>query len=279
MSTDLRDRTSPPSPDEGPDQHEKPKSALSITQVVGGALAAMTAAALGSRLSVAGTVVGAAFASVIAAVAGSIYTASLRRTSQHVSRRLKSRGQSAAPGQAAAAAPGWTASDADTDLHTAVDPRSGLETPSGLEPAGRAAVGGAHPVAPAPAERRGRIGWKPVVAAALLMFAIAAVALTGIELVTGHALSGGTGTTVGQVAEGGSKPSSRPSGARTASPSPSRSATQSAEPTATPSSTASSKPTPGPTASDSAAPSATPTPTSSASPSPSGFSPRATPGS
>jgi len=57
---------------------------LSITQIVGGALAAMTAAALGSRLSVAGTVVGAALASIIAAVAGSLYTASLRRTHDKV---------------------------------------------------------------------------------------------------------------------------------------------------------------------------------------------------
>ena len=44
----------------------------------------MTAAALGSQLSVAGTVVGAALASIIAAVAGSLYTASLRRTHDKV---------------------------------------------------------------------------------------------------------------------------------------------------------------------------------------------------
>src|SRR5215216_5979003 len=57
---------------------------LSATQIVGGALAAMTAAALGSQLSVAGTIVGAALASIIAAVAGSLYTASLRRTHDKV---------------------------------------------------------------------------------------------------------------------------------------------------------------------------------------------------
>ena len=57
---------------------------LSITQMVGGALAAMTAAALGSQLSAAGTVIGAALASIVAAVAGSLYTASLRRTSDKV---------------------------------------------------------------------------------------------------------------------------------------------------------------------------------------------------
>ena len=44
----------------------------------------MTAAALGSQLSAAGTIVGAALASIIAAVAGSLYTASLRRTRDKV---------------------------------------------------------------------------------------------------------------------------------------------------------------------------------------------------
>ena len=66
------------------EQEKKSWHDLSLTQVVGGALAAMTAAALGSRLSLAGTVIGAALASVIAAVSGSLYTASLRRTRQTV---------------------------------------------------------------------------------------------------------------------------------------------------------------------------------------------------
>jgi hypothetical protein len=44
----------------------------------------MTAAALGSQLSAAGTVIGAALASIVAAVAGSLYTASLRRTRDKV---------------------------------------------------------------------------------------------------------------------------------------------------------------------------------------------------
>ena len=53
---------------------------LSPAQVLGGALAAMTAAAIGSRLGAAGTIIGAAAASVVAAVAGAVYTASLRHT-------------------------------------------------------------------------------------------------------------------------------------------------------------------------------------------------------
>ena len=282
MSTNLRDRTSPPTPDEGPDEHDKPKASLNITQVIGGALAAMTAAALGSRLSVAGTVVGAAFASVVAAVGGSIYTASLRRTGEHVSTVLSkvrpTSGGASAPGvDAPATTP--SADAADTATHTATD----WALPD--EPASQT-LGTTVPDEPASQTpgttvtdgRRAPIGWKRVLTAALLMFGLAAVALTGIELVTGHALSGGTGTTVGQVAEGGTKPSARPTGAATASPSASRSATQSAGPTASTSSTASSGPTAAPTASDSAAPSSTPTPTSSGTP-PTSASPGATPGS
>src|SRR5215216_4361046 len=57
---------------------------LSPSQVLGGALAAMTAAAIGSRLGSAGTVIGAAAASVVAAVSGAVYTASVRHTKEKV---------------------------------------------------------------------------------------------------------------------------------------------------------------------------------------------------
>ncbi len=83
MSTNqkLKNPTESDTSNEAGDKQSKAKQLdLSATQIVGGALAAMTAAALGSQLSVAGTVVGAALASIIAAVAGSLYTASLRRT-------------------------------------------------------------------------------------------------------------------------------------------------------------------------------------------------------
>ena len=53
---------------------------MSATQLVGGALAAMTAAVIGAQLGVAGTVLGAAIGSVVAGAAGSLYTASLKHT-------------------------------------------------------------------------------------------------------------------------------------------------------------------------------------------------------
>src|SRR4029450_1753540 len=46
----------------------------------------------------------------------------------------------------------------------------------------------------------GRLGiaWKAAAAGALLAFGIAAATLTGLELISGHALSGGEGNTVTQ---------------------------------------------------------------------------------
>lgn len=161
MSTDLHDRTSRPSPehspDKSPDQHERPKAALSLTQVVGSALAAMTAAALGSRLGLAGTVAGAAMASVIAAVGGSIYTSSLRRTRTHVTSVLKSRERPGGPARRHDAPRPSTTSP--PVAATAPDETRVTARPSGDQPSDRTE-------AASPAGRR-RIGWKPVLVAAV----------------------------------------------------------------------------------------------------------------
>lgn len=157
---------------------------LSATQIVGGALAAMTAAALGSQLSVAGTVVGAALASIIAAVAGSLYTASLRRTSDKVKTVF------------------WTGQPNEVEEPTVMEilpdkeghiagQRSHLTAPETL-------------TEPSPT-RKPKLNWKRVLVAALAIFGIAGVSLTAFELATGHALSGGKGTTIQQVSEGRSE--------------------------------------------------------------------------
>lgn len=264
MSTDLHDRTRQPPPDDGPDRPEKPKSSLSVAQVVGGALAAMTAAALGSRLSVAGTVLGAAVASVIAAVAGAVYTASLRRTSQHVSAVLTRVRPTGAPGTSPVAPSPDPSTSTWTDVGTAwalpAQPSTGV----------RAAA--AQP-------QRSRIGWKKVAVAALLMFVVAALTLTGLELATGRALSGGTGTTVGQVADPGTRPSAAPTRHVTPTPSATPSDTPSAAPSATPSVVPSSEPSAPPSASATPEPSATPTPTPTATASSSAMPSGATPAS
>lgn len=284
MSTDhQRDPSSKP-PGETPP--EKPKPALSITQVVGGALAAMTAAALGSRVGVAGTVVGAALASVVAAVASTVYTSSLRRTSKTVSTVWRTRVRPDGHG-------GTT-----TVVEETTPDGTSIEPATSAPPTWAEATADPDPAAtdveadqPDDQQRRRRIGWKPVVVTAVLAFVVAAVALTGLELATGRSLSGGGGTTVGQVAEGRDAATPEPSPTPTRRTSASPSATPTAGPTAAPSTTAptpsASTPTTEPTPTPSAGPTASeeaPTPGASSTPSapvtpggPAGTGPAATP--
>jgi hypothetical protein len=219
MSTNQKLTNRTPGPDTGKQAGEKKdkKSGLdlSIPQLLGGALAAVTAAALGSQLSVAGTVVGAALASIITAVAGSLYTASLRRTHDKVKTVF------------------WTGEPNEVEEPTVMEIVSDRE--------GHVAGQRSHLVAPEPdpsqGPRRPKLNWKRVVVAALAIFGIAAVSLTVVELVTGHALSGGQGTTFQQVSEGTSDKGSDTKKKKEPSEKPTKKATTAAtdEPTAEPS--------------------------------------------
>jgi hypothetical protein len=151
------------------------KFELSPSQVVGGALAAMTAAALGSRLGAAGTIIGAAAASVIAAVSGALYTASLRHTHEKVRTVWPTRWKTNTP----------------ATVQLVSDP---------AQPNAAAAPAQQLTRRKRPESRqRPRLPWKNVMVGALLAFGIAAVAITGLELVSGQALSGDDGTTISQV--------------------------------------------------------------------------------
>jgi hypothetical protein len=140
----------------------------------------MTAAALGSQLSVAGTVIGAALASIIAAVAGSLYTASLRRTTDKVKTVL-----AVQPNESE-----------DPTVIEIVEDREGHVVGQ------RDHVVGSEPTDGPQQRRRLRLNWKRVVVGALAAFGIAAASLTVFELATGQALSGGEGTTIQQVRKG-----------------------------------------------------------------------------
>ena len=59
---------------------EKKEGQLSALQVAAGALAAVSAAVIASFFGVAGTVIGAAVASVVSTVGATVYTESMRRT-------------------------------------------------------------------------------------------------------------------------------------------------------------------------------------------------------
>ncbi len=141
-----------------------------ISQVLAGALAAVTAALIGSTMGVAGTVVGAGLASVVSTIGGVLYQRSIERTTESVRTvRAKVVGRSG----------GATVLVAETDP----------EEPPKTEPDNRP-----------PAEPR-RPRWPMVVVGSLAAFALGMLAVTGVEWLRGESLSGGTGTTFGSIVE------------------------------------------------------------------------------
>jgi hypothetical protein len=235
-ATDRTDQ-SHPDPKPGTGQEKKSRLDLSPIQVMGGALAAMTAAGLGSRFSVEGTVVGAAVASVVAAVASALYTASLRRTSAAVrgvlvGRRIQAAGTTGHP----ASPPVPSGSTAAT-----------LPSPSAAGALARTS--------------RHRSLVLSSVLGAVAIFVLAGGVLTIYEAIAGQALAGGSGTTFSQVREersGDRRPTEERSPASTGSAEPSESAepTPTTEPSETPA--AESAPTVEPSAEPSTGPSAEP---------------------
>ncbi len=225
--------------------NRKPFLDLSVTQLVGGSLAAATAAALGSRLGTVGTIVGASLVSVVSAVAGALYTQSLRRTQELIRARdsLGTRERLQKVGAVASRRP--TLRDErhpDTqEIEAAVDDA----TPSIWS----------------------RITWKTVAVTAGICFVITALVVTGTELLTGHSLDGSSRTTVSHVVKGGSSPSTdtstdvKPTEQPSTDPGGSTSAVPSADPSSGPTdATTVPEPTPTPTG----VPSATTTPSPSA---------------
>ena len=208
---------------------EKPKL-FNLAQIAGGALAAVTTAAVGSRLGVAGTLVGAALASVLAAFASTLYTKGLERTRDGVKKIVLR--------------------DADGKTEVITVPDEG-ERESSLQQTG----------VPVKGRDKKSSGWgRPlavlggVVATAAVTFVVAMGVVTGWEFGTGQTLDGRTGTTIGQV-------SNRRASTK---PTPTVNATPTATPSATATPTESGTPTATPTPSASATPTATPTPSATA---------------
>lgn len=161
-----RDKTTPtpnaPTSEKGGEQ-----VSLSATELVGGALASVLAAWAGSRFGLAGTLIGAALTSLLIATSREFFIAGLRRTRRSVMDAVQRRREEAS-------------ASADDTIPYRVD-----------------AV-----VAQTPQKRRpGRTLLKllGIVGSALAIFALAMVAITGVEKLTGSSLDGGKGTTITQV--------------------------------------------------------------------------------
>lgn len=154
---------------------------LNVTHVAATALAAVTAAVLGSGLGAAGTIIGAAGASVITTVGTALYKASLERSRDRVRSLARRRRPSPAPREESTAALSTAAPGPPNDEHPTGSTDRGLQPP---DRPGRLA----------------RLRWEAVVAAAAGGFVLAMMVITGFEWANGATVGGnGKGTTIGRV--------------------------------------------------------------------------------
>jgi len=177
---------------------EKPQGAqLSATQVAAGALAAVSSAVVASFFGLAGTLIGAALASVISTVSAALYSNSLQKTNEKLRRargQLTERQAAVADAEPAPAVPAAPAAPATKVLPAHLDPRR------------------------AP-DRRPRPRWTRVAVYAAAVFALAMGIVTGIELIGQRPVSAlvsgtetSTATTIGAITNASSSSSDEESG-------------------------------------------------------------------
>lgn len=223
------------------EQHDTPRRGLGVSgaQVAGSALAAMTAAVFASWAGTAGTLIGAALASVFATVGSAVYAASLRRSREAV-RRTATRARAGVQARTITQGPvHYDQPDAAREKHQAENEE--VENGSGLQ-----------------------IPWGRVAATAAAVLLVVVATVTVFEAVTGKPISSllgrndDRGTTVGHVL--GNDPAPKPAPTRTPnetprSSRPSPSETPSQAPTSSPTTPAQS-----PSPSEAPTPSGLPTP-------------------
>jgi hypothetical protein len=164
-----------------PEDSGKHSSRVNLTAAAAGALASISAAVVASFLGVAGTLIGAALASVVSSIAGAIYTGVLASTQQRVKRTLRRPG------------------DHETDQETGL--RELQELRGDLGHRGRRAL------------RRPAVRWLVVGGVALALFLVAIGTVTGIEAAISKPLASALGghqegnahTSVGAALGGSSK--------------------------------------------------------------------------
>lgn len=225
---------------------------LSVTQIVASVLATITATVALSWLGVAGTVIGAALASVLTVVGNSVYARSIRRTRDRVvALRVGQRS-------------GATTVSATPPTENPAEVAGGLAGLS-VAPDSHAQVSASVGASPASPTRWSRLvarfgRTQMLVALTVVIFVTILAVVTAVELVAGKPLADAvrnqpaSGTT---VFGGGSGPGTSPNPRTSPSPNP----TPSSTPTVSPSTSASPSPTQSApsAASGSASPSSTPT--------------------
>ena len=187
MTSSLRNP--PPQPPSG----AAAKASLTVSKVVAGAGAAATTAVVGSVYGADGTVVGAAVGSIVSAVAAATYERSLDQTRKIVTTRVRRGGEDVEVTQV-------MSTEALAAEVTQVIPVQ--RPPTGAHPTGS--------IAPAVRPRRAR--WPFFAGAAVLIFAVGMLLVTGIEFFTGGPVlsSNQNGTSVGTLLREGPGAQSAP---------------------------------------------------------------------
>jgi hypothetical protein len=236
------------------------KSGIRMAQVAAAALAAVTAALLGSTLGVAGTVLGAGVASVVTTVGAELYLRSMRRTRAAAQRARELARALTVPGSRHE-----RVARNFSEQPTVRLPKPGTEAPGAGDE---------------PTSKLRKLRWPLIIGTSVAAFIIAIAVITGFEGATGNTFGGGNGTTIGRLVASGSglpgKKTQQPPTTQNSTPSATTQApTSSPTPTATstPNTTSPTSPTRAPATTGSASPtpssapqspSGAPTPTPSA---------------
>ncbi len=232
-----------------PDIDNTPRFELSLRQMIASTGAAVTAAILGSRLGVAGTLIGAALASIVTMCAAAIYSHSLAKAQYKVRQKLTT-GQAGLP----------AAADAPTVVLPPAARAWGQWTESGPWAPAAAVAPSVTAVSRAPRPRRQWL-WAGVGALATCVIALGAI--TGFEAIRGTPISGGAQgglTVLGGAAAGA--PDTGPTDAPTRSTTHSTTTTSTSDPASTnPTTSAPSATSPGTSTGPSTVPPATVTAT------------------
>jgi hypothetical protein len=205
MTSSLRN---PPPP---PPSGAAAKASLTVSKVVAGAGAAATTAVVGSVYGADGTVVGAAVGSIVSAVAAATYERSLDQTRKIVTTRVRRGGE-------------------DVEITQVMSTEALAAEVTQVIPVQRPPTG-AHPTGSiAPAVRPRRARWPFFAGAAVLIFAVGMLLVTGIEFFTGGPVlsSNQSGTSVGTLLREGPGAQSAPT---TEEATPTASATDESAPT------------------------------------------------
>ncbi|MCX5334285.1 MULTISPECIES: hypothetical protein [unclassified Streptomyces] len=192
---------------------------LTLVQVVASALATVVGAVLASLLGVTGTIIGAAVISTSATTGAAVFSHAFRRTGEGIRSRVPPVGVPRTPGEERAEhrADARAAFGSPADA-TAVAARPQPFGPGG--PASSTSSGGESVTTYRGGSLWRSIGWKRYALATGLVFALAMVTVTAVELIAGKPVAAvvknqpGRGTSVG----GGTAGTPAPADSRTPTP-------------------------------------------------------------